>query len=157
MKKEGKMKPRIKIKIRHGKLSDVNEIYKLGERISELGFSKKYKFHEKSELKEFIRKPKENIVLVALINKEIVGFIYARILAHGSGGWCMLDNLAVSKKYRKHGIGTELLEELYKILKKRKIHYIQILEDIHKKHTRKFWKDKKFKESHVFIWAEKEI
>ncbi|MBS3074972.1 hypothetical protein J4429_00775 [Candidatus Pacearchaeota archaeon] len=36
-----------------------------------------------------------------------------------------------------------------------KINYIQILEDLHNKKTRKFWKDKGFKEEKTFVWADK--
>jgi hypothetical protein len=49
-----------------------------------------------------------------------------------------------------------MLHELYSELKKRRIHYVQILE-AHHKTTRKFWKDKGFKETKTFIWAEKTI
>jgi len=144
------------ITIRHAKEDDVSKIYNLGKKINELGFSKKFPFHERSELKEFIKNKKENIFLVA-VSDEITGFLYARILSKHARGWCMLDNLAVDGKYRNYGVGTLLLKELYKILRKRKVNYIQVLENINHKKTRKFWKDKGFKETKIFVWAEKTI
>ena len=158
------------MKIRNAKPKDATEIYKLGKEIHELAFSKKFPFHELSEIKEFIKNKEQNIFLVAeeeMKNQEkknqekkkevkIIGFLYAKILSHHAGGWCMLDNIAILKKYRKHGIGSLLLQELYKNLKQRKIHYVQILE-AHRKSTRKFWKQKGFKETKTFIWAEKII
>ncbi len=143
------------MKIREAQKKDVNELYALGKKIRELSFSKKLHFHEKLELAEFIKNSKENIFLVAEDKKELIGFLFAKILSHHAGGWCMLDNLAVEQKHRKKGVGTKLLRELYKRIKKKKIHYIQILEEEHHKKTRAFWKSKGYKETTHFVWAEK--
>jgi N-acetylglutamate synthase-like GNAT family acetyltransferase len=142
--------------IRKARKEDVDEIYHLGNKINQLkfSFSKKHNFHEKDEMTEWIRKPKDNIFLVSFQNERAVGFLYAKIIdCH----WCLLDNIAVLPKYRKHGIGTMLLDSLYEILREQKIDYIQILEEVHHKKTRDFWKKKGFKERHVFIWADKII
>jgi ribosomal protein S18 acetylase RimI-like enzyme len=151
----------------NAELKDVNNIYNLGKKINELKFSKRYPFHDVSELKDFVKNKKENIFLAVKKNSakfskgkknnEIVGFLYAKILSFHSGGWCMLDNIAVDKKYRNLGFGTKLLKELYRILKTKKIGYVQVLEDVHDKKTRKFWKEKGYKESKIFVWTEKEI
>ena len=144
----------MRIKIQRAKLADINAIYRLGKETKELEFSKKMNFHDKIELKEFILKEKDNILLVAEIDKKVVGFLYAKIV---SKIWCLLDNLVVNKKFRNHGIGTFLLNNFYEILKKNKISYVQILEDIHQKKTRKFWKEKGFKEEKIFVWADRVI
>lgn len=138
------------IKIRRAKNKDINSVYILGEQVDELKFSNK-NFHEKFELKHFL-KGKDNIFLVAEIDKKVEGFLYAKII---SKDWCMLDNLVVSKKFRNNGMGSQLLEELYKLLKKMKVDYIQVIEDVTKKKTREFWRNKGFKEQKVFVWADK--
>ncbi len=145
------------MKIREAQKKDIHDIYLLGKKVHELDFSKKFPFHEKSELKEFIKFRKENIFLVADEKREIVGFIFAKILSHHAGGWCMLDNIAVGREHRKKGVGTKLLIELYKQLKKRNVRYIQVLEEEHHKKTKKFWRSKGFKETKHFIWAEKTL
>ncbi len=145
------------MKIRNATKIDIHQIYELGKSVHELDFSKKLHFHEKNELKEFISHKNENLFLVAEENKEILGFLFAKILSHHSGGWCMLDNIAINKKFRNKGIGTLLLKRFYTKLKSKKIHYIQILEEEHHKKTRTFWKSKGFKETKHFIWAEKII
>jgi N-acetylglutamate synthase-like GNAT family acetyltransferase len=144
----------LEIKIRRGKLKDISQIYNLGKHAKELEFSKKMNFHDKVELKEFVTKTKDNILLVSISNKKVIGFLYAKIV---SRTWCILDNLVVDEKFREEGIGSLLLEDLYKILKNKKVNYIQILEDIHHKKTREFWKKKGFKEEKKFIWADKRI
>lgn len=145
------------VKISKAKYFEAVEIYRLGKRIHELDFSRNYPFHELSEIKELITHPKENIFFKAKVNGELAGFIYARILSHHAGGWCMLDNIGVEPKYRRHGIGEKLLKMLYKELKKRKVWYVQILEEAHHKKTRAFWKKMGYKETKMFIWAEKAV
>lgn len=145
------------LKISRARRSDAISIYLMGKRIHELDFSRKYPFHELSEIKEFISIPGGNIFFVARLNGAIVGFIYAKILSHHAGGWCMLDNLAVEKDYRMSGIGDALLRALYRELKRRKVWYVQILEEVHQKRTRKFWKAEGFRETKTFVWAEKAV
>lgn len=145
----------MKVEIRNAKKEDIEEIFKLGCKLEDAlkaSRIKKRHFHEKSEFVEFIKKPKDNIFLVAIISGNVAGFLYAKIL---SEDWCMLDNIAVDKKYQNHGIGSLLVNKLYEVLRKRKVDYIQILEEIHHKKTRKFWKDKGFREEKVFVWADK--
>jgi predicted N-acetyltransferase YhbS len=125
------------MKIRSAKKADINKIYKLGKKVHELDFSKKYPFHERGELLEAL-KDKNSILLVAEEMKEIVGFLYAKVIFHRAGGWCMLDNLAVEKDFREKGIAELLLKELYAHLRKNKISYIQILEGELYKKTRRF-------------------
>ncbi|MEI7961629.1 MAG: GNAT family N-acetyltransferase [archaeon] len=147
----------ILIKITKAKLPDAVKIYKLGKETHELDFSRKYPFHELSEVKEFITNPKENVFLVAKSGEEVIGFVFAKILSHHAGGWCMLDNLCVKKSFRHRGIGEKLLKSLYTEIKKRKVWYLQILEEAHHKKTRAFWKKMGYSETKTFIWAEKSI
>ncbi len=144
-----------KVKILPAKKEDVDSVLKLGRKFEDALKASKLKrahFHEKEEFLNFIKNPRENVFFVAKVDKKLAGFIYARILTND---WCMIDNLAVEKEYQKHGVGSMLLEELYKTLQKRKISYIQILEEIHHKNTRKFWHRKGFREEKVFVWADK--
>ena len=49
-----------------------------------------------------------------------------------------------------------MLHSLYREMKRRKVRYIQILEDAHRRRTREFWKRQGYRETKLFIWAEKE-
>ena len=132
-------------------------IYLLGKRVHELDFSSKYPFHGLSEIREFISKPSENVLLVAKKENETVGFVYAKILSHHAGGWCMLDNLAVEKRHRNKGIARALLKALYADIKKKKVHYVHILEDQRSRKTRRFWKKQGYRETKTYVWAEKMV
>ena len=140
--------------IRTARKKDIGPIYELGKKTLELSFSKEMTFHDKSEFKEFISHPKDNILLIAEREGEVIGFLYAKII---SRTWCLLDSLTVKREYRKHGIGTQLLTGLYKMLKEDKVTYVQILEQINQKKTRRFWREQGFKEEKVFIWADRRL
>jgi len=144
----------MKLKIRRGQVKDLNQVYILGSRTEELKFSKKIRFHIKPEFVEWIKKPKTNIFLVADDSGKIVGFLYAKIIDRD---WCMLDNLVVDNMHRNKGIGYEMLEQLYKILKKEKVDYMQTLVEANHKNSQKFWKGKGFNKGKTFVWYEKEI
>jgi predicted N-acetyltransferase YhbS len=96
--KENKM-----IQIQHAKKEDINHIYLFGKSVPELAFSKKFVFHQKKEIEEAVKNKKENILIIAKDNNQVIGFLLAKILSNVTAGWCMLDNLAVKKEYRKHG------------------------------------------------------
>lgn len=144
-------------KIRRARIKDSLTIYRLGKQIHELEFSKKSPFHQLSEIKEFISKPKSHFVFVAEEDGKIIGILLALILSHPAGGWCLLDILGVDKKSRRKGVGKALLKRLYAELKKTKVWYVQILEEAHHKKTRSFWKKMGFRETKTFIWAEKSV
>jgi N-acetylglutamate synthase-like GNAT family acetyltransferase len=142
------------VKIRKAAAADIPLIYSLGRKTEELNFSPKMSFHDKAELKKFVKKTNTNILLVAETGDRIVGFLYAKII---SRTWCILDNLAVEQAHQGKGIGHLLLNNFYNILKKKKISYVQVLEEIHHRKTRDFWKNQGFKEEKVFVWADKSI
>lgn len=142
------------MKIRRGKPNDLDHVYKLGSRMKELNFSRKIKFHEKEEIAEWIKKPKDNLFFVAVDSRKVVGFIYAKIV---DKDWCMIDNLAVDKNHRHQRIGTKLLDTIYNVLKKRKMWYTQALVEIGHHKTRKFWKEEGFRQGRTFVWYEKEL
>lgn len=145
----------INIKISRAVKKDLNSLYKLGQKIPELKYSKESPFCEKLELAEWINNHQDNIILTAKLGiDELVGFLIAKIL---SRNWCMLDNIVVDKKFRGQGIANKLLNQLYNILKKEKINYINVLVGLNYKKTREFWRVKGFKETKKFVWADKEL
>jgi len=110
--------------INRAKKEDVAPIFKLGQKIPELKYSKDSPFCEMLEVDEWVADQKINIILTAKLGGKLVGFLIAKIL---SKSWCALDDIAVDKKFRGQGIGNELLNKLYNILKKKKINYLNVL------------------------------
>jgi len=101
------------ILIRYGEEKDINGIRFLGGNVEELKGSECHEFYGKDELREWINKPEENIIIVAVKGDLIVGFLYARLL---SRHWCMIDSVCVMEEYRGFRLGSRLFETLEKIL-----------------------------------------
>lgn len=145
----------MRLEIRRAQPKDVNNIFNIGSKLEGSLKASRIQgehFHEKAEFLEYIKKPKKNILLVAETDNKIVGFVCAEII---DKEWCVLDNIAVDKKYQRRGIGTRLLDELYSILRKKKNYYVQLLAEKRHKQAQKFWKSKGFKEGKTFIWFDK--
>lgn len=95
------------MEIRESKLEDVKEIIALWKETN-LYFDP---FDREKRLVEKIEKEPE-LLLVAEEEGEVIGAVI------GNYGWRVsIDHLAVDKKYRKKGIGKQLLEEIKKRLK----------------------------------------
>ena len=143
-----------KIKFRRARLNDVPKILVLGKEAKELIASKTTKFYDKRELVDWIKKPKDNILLVAERDKVILGFIFAKIM---SPNWCMIDGILVKRDERGKRIGTHLLERLNSILKKKKNYFLQLFVDAHCQKAFKFWQKKNFRRGKIFVWFEKDL
>lgn len=111
-----------------------------------------YDFFNTKEIKDWIRKPKDKFVLVAEENSKIIGFLLARMVTKY---WCVIEAIVVEKKFRRTGIGTRLLEELYKRLKKYDVQIIQAFVRADLKEPQNFWRCRGFKARKKFIWFDK--
>ena len=141
-----------KIIIRIASPKDIHAVMSIGNTIKEFVASRKTSFHSMKELKEYISRKKDNIFLVAELEKKVVGFLHGKIIWHG---WCMIDTVAVMNGYRGRGVGSLIVERMQRNLKKKGVFFIQGLVGESYKRTRKFWKKKGFKEGRRFIWFEK--
>ena len=134
--------------IRKANEKDAEFILGLAKKTPELSVSKTEMWNPtKKEIIEWI-KDEKNIFLV----KENKGFLLAKL---NSSEWCMIDALAIKLEYRSQGIATELLEELYSILKEKNIEYISGLVQESCMNARAFWNKKGYKEGKKLIWFEK--
>ena len=142
------------VKIKRASLNNLEQIYALVTSLPVFSASDETRFFDKKELKEWIIRKRDSIVLIAELNDLIVGFLFAKLV---SSEWCMLDSIGVNPKFRKQGIANKLLEQLYQLLKKRNVTYIQGLVEVNQKSTREFWKKRGFKEGNKFVWIEKRL
>ncbi|MCX6815531.1 MAG: GNAT family N-acetyltransferase [Candidatus Aenigmarchaeota archaeon] len=138
--------------IRHATEKDVQGIYKIGTSTTEFEVSRKIKFYKKSELLQWIKDRKGNIVLVAVLDGKIAGFASCKIMSHH---WAMVDNFYVLKKYRKEGIGSQIEDHLERELRKKKVKYVTRLVGAEHKNSRIFLKKRGFKEHDKYIWIDK--
>jgi N-acetylglutamate synthase-like GNAT family acetyltransferase len=135
--------------VRKANEKDVDFIFELAKALPELNASKNEVYRSKEEILEWINDDK-SIVLV----KENEGFIFAKLL---SSNWCMIDAIAIKTDSRGKGTSTQLLNELYSILKEKNINYVSglVLED--SKEARNFWNKQGYSEGKELIWIEKHL
>lgn len=143
-----------RIKVCQARKKEAAKICALGRKIKELSASEKARFHKEKDIEEWIKKPKDNIILVAFDEKKFIGFLLAKIM---SSQWSMIDSLAVDPAYREQGIGSLILNELFNILEKKEVWYVQAFVRTENIKGRKFWQEKKFKEGKKFIWLERNL
>ena len=138
--------------IRRATQADVAHIYKIGTAYSDFAVSKRIRFYEKDEVKEFIRRKSENIFLVAELDGKIIGFLSCKIM---SRHWAMIDNLFIKPEYRGAGSGKRLLETCLGELKRRRVGYVTRLIKLEK-----FGKEYPlmgFKPESKYVWIDKFI
>ena len=140
------------ITVRLADRKDVNAIYGLGVKASGFAVSKKIKFYEKKEIKQWIQGRKNNIVLIAETNSKIVGFAYVKIM---SWHWAMVDNFYVLPAYRRKGIGSLIEKSLESELRKKGISYVSRLVKPSHKTSMKFLEKRNFKKESNYAWFDK--
>ena len=143
-----------KIKIRRAKEKEAVKICALGRKTKDLAASEKAKFHRKKDIEEWIKKPKDNIVLVVFDGRKFIGFLLAKIM---SSQWSVIDSVVLDQSYRGQGIGTLILDKLFNILEKKRIYYAQAFVGTENIKGRKFWQEQRFKQGKKFIWVEKNL
>lgn len=135
--------------VRKANEKDIDSIFELAKSLTELNASKNENYRCKEEILEWMNDDK-SILLV----EEKEGFLFAKLL---SSNWCMIDAIAVNKDSRNKGISTKLLEELYSILREKKITYVSGLVLKDSKEARSFWNKQNFVEGKELVWIEKEL
>lgn len=146
------------MKIRKAKKEDINELAKLILALQKLysRLDEYYRIkpdavclkHIKKESRKYFKKPKGVTTLVAEEDNKIVGFVEFAVNKRPlnireKGGW--IYEIYVDKKYRRKGIGIELLKEAAKRLKKKGIEKVDIGYDLRNKESINFWKFLKVK------------
>jgi ribosomal-protein-alanine acetyltransferase len=101
--------------IRHATPADISPMLALGEDVPALAH-----WSERSYLAAFEPSAAERIVLVAENGTQLQGFLIARLSAFD----CELENIVVAAKYRRQGLGSQLLEELAEAARRRNLEQI---------------------------------
>ena len=100
------------ISITKASISDIESIYEIDKLSFPIPWTKDSIENEfKNMLSEF---------LVAKIDNQVIGYIISWIVMDE----CQIANLAIHPDYRKQKIASNLINELIKICKKRKVTYI---------------------------------
>jgi ribosomal protein S18 acetylase RimI-like enzyme len=113
------------MKIRKGKLNDLEEIYKILNETPELsGSRQKGESYTKKEIKIAL-KDKNHLALIADDNNKLAGFLIAEILKKKEMSY--LVDIYVKPGYRKMGIASKFINEYEKTCREFKIREILTL------------------------------
>ncbi len=107
--------------IRRMREEDTDQVYSLGFVAQEFRFNQEASFWTRDRLRSWCKSP-EDLLLVAESDNEIAGFsLYA---CHRPTGKVTWENLYVSEKYRKNGVGQELILKGISMLREMGYSYI---------------------------------
>lgn len=136
------------IKIRKAVAKDFEEIFKLEKEFMEYNNSIEpnkflhYKLNKSDVKKSFLKslKEKDLVFLVLGDSKKLLGMFIGKIKSMGSNGFLYgekrigyIENVFISKQYRKRGYLGLFLTEFFRILKKNKVKYCNLHTDAHNK------------------------
>ena len=139
------------VTIRNASVTDIDAINSLGHSDSMFHVSERIHFYEYEELKEWIQNPRENILCVADLDGEMVGFFFCKIM---SWHWAMLDNFYSVPTARDGRIGSLMFDSLISQLKERKIHYLTTLVEDGRIALSRYLRQKGFRASKKYEWHE---
>jgi len=137
------------MKIRKAKLKDKKQItelyYQLYPKRKRKGIIPIEKFNAKSSL------------LVAEKKKKIVGFIWATFINYGFSKFGYIEELFIKKEFRNKGIGTSLVKNIMKKIKKEKVAVLFVTTGKKNKKAIKLYKNLGFKVTggYWFYWTYK--
>ena len=144
---------KVPVKIRRAKPEDLHAIYDMGRDEEGFAVSSFTKFYGENYLRNWIKEPRDDILLVADSDGEISGFVLCRVIR---GSTAILDNIGVKYSKRNRGIGGLLLEECMRLLKRAGIGYVAaIVRSGHR--SLGFFKSHGFRTGNEFTWIERDL
>lgn len=139
-----------KVLVENIKQSDIEEIVQLGLSTKELWVEKdKPEYYKASTLRRFINS-KADIHLAARANGNLVGYLFCIFNIYLREAY--LVDLVVKKSYRGKGVGSQLVAEMMRRLKKKRVSWIWTLVNEDNKRMMKFISRKGLKQGRKFYF-----
>lgn len=131
--------------------ADVPTLVSWGRSAPELWASDDDGWHSEKSLREWIRKVRDDVLLVARIDGKLGGMCFV----HHMGDWAYCTTLFVDEQYRTIGIGSKLLDEAHKRMKAEGINYFALLVKENNTLAQEFYKKRNFQQGFRFVWMYK--
>lgn len=141
-----------RIKIRTIKLADIDYIYSIGIKEDGFAVSQTSRFWDKEVLYPWV-KSKTDVLLAAEDSGRVVGYVLTQV--HKPTGSAIITDIYVDENWRGKGIGSRLLKECLKQLKKGKIRYTYAQIKPENKASTKLFISAGFNKGYNFVWTEK--
>lgn len=134
-------------------ISDVPTMIEWGKNNKELWAGEDTGWYLPETLKDLIKDPKQDVILIAKDGTTAVGMC----LVHSLREWAYCAALFITKEYRGRGVGTLLLNEAMDRIKKQGIKYFSLLVEVNNTEAQKFYNANGFKKGYTHHWMEKKL
>ncbi len=139
-------------KIRLATKEDINKITILyNSDLKNLSGDNKTRIH-KEDIEDYF-KNKLNKIFIYEIDKRIAGFLIAQFWRH----YIHLHIIIINEKYRRQGIGEELIGYLEKLAKKQDKYFLDLFTEINNKNMKNLLKKRKYQSGNKFIFYSKKL
>jgi ribosomal protein S18 acetylase RimI-like enzyme len=143
------------ILIRKAEPQDIAAIWTLGEAVAEFSVNEEtVTFWPKDILAKAVGS-NDTIILVAEVNREIVGFVIASLNA--SLRKAIIENVYVRPENRDAGIGRKLLDELLASLSGADIEYVSTLIPLEADNALRLYLEAGLSKGELFLWLDKSL
>ena len=148
------------IVIRKANIDDLYEIQKLNGELFKLEYNDFdstiiVNWPLSKEGKEYFEDAINNhVVLVACLNKQIVGYLAGTLnsqYSYNNNIQAELDNMCILTEYRKLGIGRKLFEEFRRICEENSINEIKVIASYKNTSAINFYKSNGFEEAELTL------
>lgn len=103
---------------------DINAIHALGTASNEFAVSAEMPFYAKSELLEWVKDRRENILLVAEKNGQVIGFMFFKCMSHR---WALAETMYIHPDHRSPETANELYKKALAELKVRTVEMVSFI------------------------------
>ena len=136
------------MKIRTAKKEDVQEVWNIGNNVSEFKTAENVVIFWPKEILENCINKEDIIFYIVEEEEKIVGFSIVNL--NKSLGKAEIENIYVLPEYRKNKIGTAILDRILQQLKNRKFNNVNCLAD----EATEFYKKYGFTKGKMFTWMD---
>ncbi len=145
--------------IRKASIKDLEDILRLNKALfdSETVFNDEYNLnwtYSKFGRDYFERMINSGIAIVAEIDKKVVGYLVASIHIFSfrkDNPIAELGNMYVEEKYRRHGIGKKLVNEMMQVAKEKGVKRVKVEAAFQNENAIKFYKSCGFEEFDIIL------
>lgn len=143
------------MKIRKGRKSDFQKLWKILTKAPELQSDPKGETYDKYWLNDVLNSTRDNLVLIVEDKDKFVGFAIVHYLKGVKQS--IINDIFVIEEYRKKGVASKLIEECEKDAKKQGFEYVTGLVRTNNKKMQKLQEKLGYKKGNKFYFYEKVI
>ncbi len=141
------------IRIGSPSIGDVPTMVRWGKSARELWVREDGDWYSKKGLREWIKNPGNDVLLVARHSTQLIGMCLLSVLHE----WAYCSALYVEPTYRKQGIGKKLIAEAQRRVKQKGIRLFALLVEEENVGAQAFYQRLGYRSGFRFLWMDKQL